>query len=411
MPLFATLLESRRKAPEQWAQVDPVATVAGAFASGGGGTEGARSSAAASVVRLDGGLDGLKVLWPSRTTHFVSASLGLDAGGLNGTDGGFQALYKEVFGVPTANQEDGDASSGAPLCGRTVVIGAFDHLFPIHFRKLWVPGVVYNPGYLSMAREFRAAVLRLHGVDPTVPALERRRRSSVAATKSTTTPPPPPISQLRPLRVALVDRSASASRKPAVCASEPDREVLCTRAVGNLAEVAAYLRAHALPGEFEVVIMDLGEGSSLRANVEAFAGFDILVGSEGAAFTNLLWLPLDAGMLVLHGKIRGKVFHWFTALAQYFGHSVLNVVLSRHDRVHPPRVLGTLRTLASRMAAVEGRGPGAAFSHCLTTDQPGDANPSCPWQGDTCLASTNPKKRGNTVGSTALCSTTTIAAR
>lgn len=259
------------------------------------------------------------------------------------------------------------------------MVGAFDYLYPIHFQKLFLRGVEYNPGYLSVAREFRAATLRLHGFDPEFTALGRREKG-------------------RPLRVALISRRLATI--PEVCKLDQDREPVCTRSVSNMLEVEEHIKSNS-EGQFEVVVVDLAEGSSLDSNIRLFHGFDIIVGSEGAAFTNLLWMPLNAGLVVLHGKKRGKVFHWFTALAQYYGDSVVNVVLAAHDRVRPPRLVAVLRELARRMEEAEGRGPGAAFSHCRTTDHlPQQAGSICTWEGDTCLPSA---KSGRTLGSTELC--------
>ncbi len=39
-------------------------------------------------------------------------------------------------------------------------------------------------------------------------------------------------------------------------------------------------------------------------------------GAQGAAFANVLWMPLNAGVIQLHMKRPGKIALWFAPLSQ-----------------------------------------------------------------------------------------------
>lgn len=119
------------------------------------------------------------------------------------------------------------------------------------------------------------------------------------------------LSVRRALRLALASSSSS-------CASSPTnaRHIVVVRRGGsrrltNHDEVVAAIR-QSLPGE---VVCEFGEGVSMRATLELFAGARAVVGVHGSGLANLVFAPDDAPLVELLSPGYANPCFWHLAAA------------------------------------------------------------------------------------------------
>eukprot|EP00613_Pedinella_sp_CCMP2098_P045726 CAMPEP_0171801386 /NCGR_PEP_ID=MMETSP0991-20121206/72225_1 /TAXON_ID=483369 /ORGANISM="non described non described, Strain CCMP2098" /LENGTH=508 /DNA_ID=CAMNT_0012413039 /DNA_START=137 /DNA_END=1663 /DNA_ORIENTATION=+ len=317
----------------------------------------------------------------------------------NGT-GDFRQAEIELFGESSRFSWGQEGILGAQ-CGRTTIIANYANLVPTTFPQVWgdpFRNVVFHPWYLETARKFRAAVLAARGVNPRATAIRqiqtKERPSSgnasssfssfsfSSSSSSSSSAPhaftpllPSRVDSRRALRVLVLDRHAARNSGTQ------------SRNVNNVDEAVRYIEDNS-GGRFNVTTVDWGVGSGLSQQVRETHAQDIILGSEGAGFANQLWLPLNSGVLLLHGKRPGEVAQWHTPLSQYFGHTVVNLKLAKSSRVNPASLYTALVALADRMGDTNSRGPGAAFSQCVTDDSRSGGR--CVWRGDTCGSKKQP---------------------
>lgn len=353
LPVFSTLHEAQKQAPELWSTLGESAIwrallpeIPKALA-GSNGTE--EKKGLSLREHLDGGALPAQLLMPARLVLEIDSAQQAGVNIDNGT-GDFRGIEADMLGNAARARK---SVAGERQCGRTLVLGSFTRFWPIWpgTQKEEHGSIKYYPWYLEAARAFRAGVLASRGHDPKPTVLERRRQR---------------WGEKAPLKVLFVDRN--------IADNHADHS---TRNVDNFPEAQAYVeKLH--PGQFNFTVADWGVGSGLTPQVRATFEHDIFVGSEGAGFGNQVWLPLNAGVVQLHGKSYPKVFQWHTPVSQYYGHSVVNVKLPNSHRIEPEIFARVLMALVGRMEAVESRGAGAGFSQCITT------NGECRWAEGTC---------------------------
>ena len=355
LPIFNTLHEAQKQAPELWSTLGETELWKSFLRKRQGmRADGHVEQGSLSVrERLDGGARPAQLLAPARLVYQYDGAQEKGVNVDNGT-GDFRGIEEGVFGQPARLQEP---DQGSLVCGRTLVLGSFPRFWPVlpGSQKEEHRSIKYYPWYLEAARAFRAGVLASQRLDPMRTVLERATRRNGGGDN-----------KQPPLRVLFIDRNIA-----------DNHEDHSTRNINNFAEAQAFVEKR-LPGQFNFTVADWGVGSGLAGQLHRTHEHDIVVGSEGAGFANQVWLPLNAGVVQLHGKSYPKVFQWHTPISQYYGHSVVNVKLPEPNRVDPEVLTSALSAVADRMVAVEGRGAGAAFSQCITTS--GD----CDWTEDTC---------------------------
>ena len=332
--------------------------------------EARKRAVANGMVTLDAGEDVGDILHSKHLVHvYVQRQPGAEVNKPGGI-ADFRAFEHELFATQPVGwiHDVTRATREEQRCAHMVVVGTFDELRHITYADRGGnphKNINYSPELFEPYFKFRRNILRAARLDAMRTALGGR-----AARKAPN----------RTLRVLFLDRSKQEG------AGKESRTITNTRAL------AAYARAHS-DGLVEVVAADFGSGSGLWEQVNFTHGFDAIAGPEGAGFSNQLWLPLNAGLLVVHGlkelspKAKSKtpqVLQWHTAMAQYFGHSVVGY-LTKSRSLNERAFLNACLALRKRMLATAHRGPAAAFSQCVTQDGPTEHAGGCAqWSEDTC---------------------------
>ena len=263
---------------------------------------------------------------------------------LAGSKHGFDAKHRKHGNYRSPEEEI--------TCGALVVVGAFDDVramknpnqqcASLTGGNSCTDNVRWFPNVALAALSWRRALFKRHGRDPTLPTLGRHTLDM----------------RKRPLRVLWLDRRHFNTGK-------------CTeRCLANLDELTNALRARS-NGTVEVTVTDFKYGTPLADMWAVLERVDVLMAVEGSAFANQLFLPLNAGLFIIHGlkKNDGHVLQWHTPVAQYFGHSVVNYA-SKSPRIDVDSFWAAFRDLYNRLNDVaRRRRPGGGFAQCLARDK------------------------------------------